>query len=388
MKNWIEGFLEYVKDTESPKIFSEWTAYSVLAASMERRVYITRGHHTIYANLYIILVGKSGARKSSAPKICLDDIIYPTKEFNTINIIKATAEALYEELSNKTRLDNCVYIFADELETFLGDSGFKGDVIPALTRLYDSADEIDYRTRGGGTKVLTNVNINFLACTIFHYIGIMLPKEAITGGFAARVIWVSAERSKKRYAWGTELVDYKLRDLLRINIIRIKNLMGRITVSKKAHFFYKDWYDKYNPKYDPIMEPYYDRKGTTVLKIAMIVAVAETQVNTIEKFLIETHHIEEAIRILSKVEKTMNSIYNSSMGDLSKNCERILDEIKKRGGVEVGHSKAANSLFRYIKTSIEFKEAIEYLIDLGRIKRGLSKHGGKVYSLIEKKEKK
>lgn len=383
MDNWIKGFLEYVKDTESPKIFNEWTAYSIIAASLERRLFITRGHVTIYPDLYVILVGKSGIRKSAAAKIGINDIMRPLGQFNIISVLKASAESIYKELSDKGKLDHCIYLFSDELQTFLGSSGFKNDVIGALTALYDSPEIGEHRTLSSGTKIITNANVNMLACTTFNYVGVMLPKEAIECGFAGRVMWITAQKPGRKHAWGSPEVDYSLRDLLREDLQRMKNLMGRVTVSREAYFFYENWYNKHSPNYDSVMEPYLLRKGTTVLKLAMILAVSSTSVSKIEEFIILISHIDEATKILSRAEKTMTSVYNSSMGDIAKNCERITEKMKQLGGADISHSKMAKSLYRYIRTGSEFKEAIEYLVDLKRIKRGRTEKGGQVYSLSD-----
>ena len=353
-----------------------------MAASMERRIYMTRGHHTIFPDLYIILVSKSGMRKSAAAKIAINDIMRPVSQFNIISTIKMTAESLYKELSSTDTIDHPAMIFSDELQTFLGSQGFKSDAIGALTILYDSPEIGEWRSLHQGIRRVENANVNLLACTTFNYIGIMLPRDVIECGFAPRVMWITATKPGKRYPWGDPKVNYSLRDSLREDLLRIKSIRGRIGVSKDAYHFYQGWYNNYKPVFDPIMEPYFLRKGTTILKMAMVLAISNTRVLSIEDLSIEESHIAESIKILSRAEKTMASVYNSSMGDLSKNCEKILDYMRKHGGKDIEHAKMGKALYRSIKVMSEFRESIDYLIELKSIKRDPGSKGGKVYSLL------
>jgi|TARA_Y100000310_G_C20681323_1_gene816124 hypothetical protein len=382
MKNWIEGFMEYIRDTESPRIFSEWTAYSMLASAMERRVYLTRGHVSIFPDLYVILVARSGMRKSTAAKIAINDIMRPTGLFNVISTIKMTAEALYKELSNAGTMDHSALIFADELQTFLGSAGFKGDVVGALTLLYDSPESAEWRSLHAGIRIVERANVNMLACTTNNYVGIMLPRDVIECGFAPRVMWITASKPGKKWAWGSPEVSNELRIHLRNDLSRIKNLVGRATVTREAHHFYLGWYNNYHPKHDPILEPYFLRKGTTVLKLAMILRVANVSVQSIEDFIIEESDISESLEILKKAERSMAGVYNSSMGDLSKNCERILDYMEKKGKANISHAQMAKALYRHIRTAAEFKESIEFLIEMRRISLEFSKKGSKTYSIL------
>ena len=61
-------YFEYVKDTESPKIFHRWSLIASVGALLGRQYYMPFGTTRIFPNQYIMLIGNPGTRKSSAIK--------------------------------------------------------------------------------------------------------------------------------------------------------------------------------------------------------------------------------------------------------------------------------------------------------------------------------
>jgi hypothetical protein len=61
-----DKYFRYIGKTESPRIYHRWTAVSLLAALLGRRMFIPFGHDNIYPNQYILLVGDPGTRKGTA----------------------------------------------------------------------------------------------------------------------------------------------------------------------------------------------------------------------------------------------------------------------------------------------------------------------------------
>ena len=68
--DWIESFLKLTENTEPPKLYRKWTAISTLASAMRRKCALNWGNvGNFYPNMYIILVGPSGARKTTAMRL-------------------------------------------------------------------------------------------------------------------------------------------------------------------------------------------------------------------------------------------------------------------------------------------------------------------------------
>ena len=66
VEDWIDGYVEFTDNSESPENFRRWTAISTIAAALQRKCFVEWGTITWYPNMYIVLVGPSGARKGTA----------------------------------------------------------------------------------------------------------------------------------------------------------------------------------------------------------------------------------------------------------------------------------------------------------------------------------
>jgi hypothetical protein len=63
---YLNDYLQMVEDTESPRIFHIWSALFAISASLGRRCWLPFGTFDTYPNLYVLLVGTPGTRKTTA----------------------------------------------------------------------------------------------------------------------------------------------------------------------------------------------------------------------------------------------------------------------------------------------------------------------------------
>jgi len=63
--DYIDAYLDYTDGHESTKRIRLWTCLSILAAVLERKVWVHRGYYTLFPNLYVFIIGKSGLIKKS-----------------------------------------------------------------------------------------------------------------------------------------------------------------------------------------------------------------------------------------------------------------------------------------------------------------------------------
>src|SRR5678815_1088228 len=69
LDNWLRANMEYTLDTESPSCYHYWTGCSLIAAITRRQICLNLNMFKIYPNIYVILVGPAGGRKSIATGI-------------------------------------------------------------------------------------------------------------------------------------------------------------------------------------------------------------------------------------------------------------------------------------------------------------------------------
>ena len=62
----MDKYFSYVVDTEAPLIFHRWTLLSALGAMLGRQYYFPFGHFKIHPNMYLMLIGNPGSRKTTA----------------------------------------------------------------------------------------------------------------------------------------------------------------------------------------------------------------------------------------------------------------------------------------------------------------------------------
>jgi hypothetical protein len=74
LKDWLESYLDYTENSESPISYHTWCGLSVIAGALQRKVYLRWGlGRVIYPNVYAVLVGASGrTRKGVAIGIAKD----------------------------------------------------------------------------------------------------------------------------------------------------------------------------------------------------------------------------------------------------------------------------------------------------------------------------
>ena len=84
-ENWVDLYVDFTEKQESPKIFQFWSAISVIASCLGRRVCLVRPHFKTFPNQYIILTAETArCRKSTASEIVVDDILASTSLVDTL----------------------------------------------------------------------------------------------------------------------------------------------------------------------------------------------------------------------------------------------------------------------------------------------------------------
>ena len=79
--DFFSAYLSYSSDTEVPINFHRWAIISALGAFLGRQYYFQHGAFSIHPNMYTMLIGSPGTRKSTAIKLVkklLNDAGYET----------------------------------------------------------------------------------------------------------------------------------------------------------------------------------------------------------------------------------------------------------------------------------------------------------------------
>jgi len=373
--NFFTDYKIYTEKSESPDIFHIWTCLGTLAAAVARNVWIDFQSYKIYPNQYIILVaGSAVCRKSSAldfGKEILKMMEKPPPMFSQ----KITTEALIRFMQQHKGHGT---VMASELAVFLGNDAAGSGLLASLCDLYDCRDNWSYQTIGRGEEILKYPCLNLLAASTLEWLRFSLPRDAIGGGFTSRVLFVYASDRRFKEALpflGPEQIAARKRVVDRLN--EVKQVTGAFTIIPVAEKAYRDWYSKQTAGGDFGMGGYYGRKQTHVLKIAMLLAIAES-----DDLVLNASHIAAAVDLLGTLENFMpdavSEVYSTQFGQ---ETAIVLGYIRKFSGIS--HSKLQKSVWRYMKAK-ELNEAVSTLASAGVITRDVDpKTQGRSYRILE-----
>jgi hypothetical protein len=321
LKNWLTSYMEYVKETESARVFHKWVGRSIISACLRKKVRLALGRINIYPNLYIVLVAEPGrARKTQA-------ITFGQKILSEIPDVftsadATTKEALIEVLESSstpeqmpdgtTFTHSSMSIIAKEFETFLGQKKENTKMVVFLTDIFDAQEmPWKYRTKHSGDNVIPSVYVNLIGATTPESLASILPTSAIGGGLTSRILFIYAEKREKAVAYPemTEEIR-KLEKALAADLFHIGKMAGTFDFSPDAKAQWKEWYNKYeedDPRRvckDPAFAAWYSRKPTYILKVAQILSSAESNSLTME-----WKYLDKAIQDITSTEPLMGRAF-------------------------------------------------------------------------------
>ncbi len=345
LKSWLDSYLTYTENTESPLIYHTWCALSVIAGALQRRVYLKWGlGQVIYPNLYTVLIGPSGrTRKGVAIGIAKEFLkavphvtVTPESSSGRQAMILAMKRALRNfndpSKNNKIEFHCAVTAFSEELAVFLG----QGDIayLSNLTDWYDSKDDWEYETVGRGKDSLQGLCLNLLGGTAPDWIQSMIPQEALGGGFTSRIIFVVEEKKRKIVPEHTiTKEEYDLQGKLSRDLERIALLAGEISFTPAAKQLYVNWYveqdtrmaNKDMPVSDHRFAGYCERRATHLRKIMILCSASRS-----DDLLINEDDFKLALHLLSAAEENMHKTFGGlGKARNSDELEQIINYIKE-----------------------------------------------------------
>jgi hypothetical protein len=336
--DFIQDYLFYNSGNMCPIRFHRWTAISVLAMALGRRVFVDHGYFRIYADNYICLVGRQGLRKSTAKdegrKLLLDAIPnYP------IGASVASREKLVERLASDDSLRKYddefgapiewhpMAFFINELKNFMSIN--PGAMVEFLTDIY-GAKFFDSDTIKHGLQPVINPCVNLLACETPKWIIDKLKLNIIAGGFSRRMMFVYETERPDRITFpaipkgGLEARERCVEHLRKVTkFIGPFKWQDQETMDK-----FDKWFKSLVTPEDEILEGFYEAKDVLVLKIAICLAMAQAE----PKLILTWPLIELAIAFLFTVEENLPKLtIAAGRNELAIPTQALLDLLEARG---------------------------------------------------------
>jgi len=399
--DFLDLYTSNVGVSEVPSQFHQFSGISLVAASVADRVWLVRDSSgtRIYPNLYVFLIGPSGSGKERAihtaaryvegmPGVGLMASTGITKQY--------LIDHFTNKLANTGEMDsNVLYLVTEELSMSIPSKELGNELIKFMTGHYiRSGLSMTEGTRTHGTKTLRDPIINWLAGTTDDWLTQAVEKDAIMGGFFARVLGIRGQRAgSKRCANITYPSTYEeTKRQLQARVEMYATMNVQFVKSEEATQFYDAWYenthDRPDPT-DPVMEPAFNRSDEMVHRIATVLKLSSMDdvpgyFTTLE---IEQPYFQEAIQMWNSILRDVpETVRRAASTRESTDTDVVSDVIKRMGSVD--HSTLLRRARNHGMNAARVKGALETLdqsqeikLDLEPVARGKTR---RVYKWVGK----
>ena len=336
LDDWIDAYMQYTENSEPPKSYKKWSAISAIATCLQRKCMLM-WEGTLYPNMYIVLVGPSGARKGTAMRQSgglIREIGMPlspeavTREQLIRRLKKSGTDRRGDFYAPDGRpiVQSSLTIFSEELTVFLGYNNIQ--LMADLCNWYDCPDPWSYETKNMGQENITNVWVNLFGATTPRLLQTTLPQDAIGGGLASRIIFVYEQRKGKTVTRPFKTPDeIELEQKLLHDLESIYMINGEFAPTQEFIEKWDVWYsaqDETPPFNDPRLEGYITRRGTHVLKLSMILNASRKDGN----LTLTGYDFDRAVHEITKVERNMGQVFlgigKSEVADVTADVMRTI----------------------------------------------------------------
>jgi len=294
-ESFLDFYLHYTKETEPPYNYARWCAIAGVGAILGRNFYLQFGRDRIHTNLYVMLVGESGSRKSTAIR-SMRKLLFASG-YKTIAADKTTKEKFLLDLQGETEdllqpgtpsrgydkttsanlwgteavndgEPRCCLIAADELLDFIGMGNV--EFCAMLGQLWDYDGVYQSRIKNGRSVSVPDPTISTLLGTTAQNIALAFPPELIGQGWFSRLLLIHGQKSDRKYTIPPTPSPEETKNAIKfLEEIQLK-VRGEATVEPNAYKMLETIYREWPDLVDVRFRNYSTRRFTQLLKLALI----------------------------------------------------------------------------------------------------------------------
>lgn len=304
-EDFFSHYLKYTSNIEPPAVFNRWALITAVGAFLGRQYYLEHGHFHICPNMYVMLMGVSGTRKSTAIKLIRKLII--AAGYNTIAADKSTKEKflldlagedtehmngkdiLEENLFGNASEDREIFITADEFNDFFGNGNI--EFISLLGTLWDYQGIYRNRIKTGKSVSISNPTVSILGGNTPTGFSLAFPVEALGQGFFSRILLIHGEPSGKRITFPTPPSADSTEFIISYFRAIKQQVIGSAKLTSDAERLLDKIY-KLHPAIDDVrFEPYSQRRLTHLFKLCLITSAIRLSTEITERDVITANTI-------------------------------------------------------------------------------------------------
>lgn len=288
----LREYLTLYEESESPRTFLMWSLIAAAAGLVGKNAHLQLGELRVFPNLYVILIGPSGVRKSSAismmTKLLESTTIYfgPTdtggQRHGLMSALVGLKRSVFEGRKRITgdfamsrammhpRDSSDMFLAISELGRLFGQGS--EDMMNFFNDLYDG-ESIDYQTKIGETRV-SSPRVTILGGTTPSNLATVLTSNSAEHGITARMLFVYADRKYKSVPIPPDQLPewHEARDSFLARLRWIDQNRRNFVLLDSARAKYNDLYSYIPEVDDPRLLAYKERRGNTLIKVAITLA--------------------------------------------------------------------------------------------------------------------
>lgn len=363
--DFLSLYLRYSSGTECPTFFHRWAAITCLGAYVGRDIYFRQGHFKVHANIYTMLVGDAGTKKSTSIKMAARLMRlagynkFAAKKTRQEKFLLDMAEASMGESGDNILEQNlfgdCAsgtliaenFVAADEFNNFIGIGNL--EFMSILGELWDWGEEVyDYKLKNSKSVYLNNPTISILGGNTATGMNACFPPDLIGQGFFSRLILIQAEPTGIKHTW-MPLPDLEIEKELISMLHKIKECMiGEVTLTPEADKLLDKIYKGWKPLEDVRFASYSNRRFPILLKLLLIVCANKLTMKITEKEVIYAN------TLLTAAEKAMpNALGEFGKGKHSDITHKVLKLIES-----VSLPIVVKDIWKHVYADLEKREQL------------------------------
>lgn len=324
--DFISDFMEFTESALSPVIFRKWSAISLVAGALERRVWLKMGSRRTFGNLYVLLVAHPGVGKYTVEvardmwtQACQPGTKTPAFKVAPDNMSKASlmdrlakAKQMFIPPSGPPATYHSLLIAAEEFSVLL--PAYDLEYIGALNSIYNNKTVYEESRRTGSVRELAieYPQLNILAGVQPGWLASVFPEEAWSTGLASRLIMVYSADTPLKDLFSEEEESDALRARLLAKLGQMSALYGQMQWEPAAAKRVGEWHlagGPPTPTHSKLAHYLRRRTSLHMPKLAMVSAIAGTG-----RLIVRDEDVIRAIGWLTEAEALMPDIFRSMVG--------------------------------------------------------------------------
>lgn len=322
--NFVDMFLDYTNDAESPTSYFRWSAYTTLAAVLRNNVYIDLHIAKIYPNMYtLILSQRSSLVKKSTPLKTAKKLLEAVDNTKIISGRTTIAGMINVMTQLKTGKNGnqingaSALLYSEELTSMLIEDHYATDT---LTDFYDGHGTWGSHLSSSGSIEVKDICLSMLASSNEELIRSVFDSRALQGGLLARTfLVVESIKRKKNSLMYVVPKENNMSEMIN-HLQKVAKLTGPMVLTDRARKFYDEWYNSFEPLDENASSTGIEgRIHTHALKLAIVKSVSERFDKVIDR-----QHIEPAIQECLDLMPNYSTFATGNTGPLEKTGREVI----------------------------------------------------------------